>query len=437
MSVGYGLIKSVLSEGSDAFVLLLDRGITRESFQGDERAVFSSIEHFFLNYGTLPTLETISVDSGITVPWDNFPIEPPNYWLDLVLERTLLLRAGGLITQAQTALGNGNIASLRECIQQAYISLEQGTNSHSFKSITEAARDVVDQHNTLQQNSSMTPGIPFAFPYLNLISGGMGGGDIISWIGRPGVCKSYLLLNEAMLAHDAGKKVLFVSMEMPITQCARRILSLRTRVNYTRLRLGRVSAFGIQRIDEEINRMASQLPFQILSGGVFGTVDRIQAQIKHYRPDVVYVDGAYLVRTSTKGGQRWERALQVIEKFKNTSLSEDIPISVSYSFNKTAPGTLEGIGYTDGLAQLSSIAISIESEGTDDHIGRPIQYRTLKLLKGREGEAGKIRIMLDFDQMQFSQESVLSGLSDNFEYEDNEIGSGLGNETDPEPVAFL
>jgi len=813
MSVGYGLIKSALSEGPEAFVLLLDRGITRESFQGDERAVFSSIEHFFLNYGTLPTLETVAVDSGITVPWDNFPIENILYWIDLVRERQLLLTAREHIAHAQDAIGRGNIDQLRDYIQQAYISLEEGINDHSVKSISDASRDAIDQHNILQQNSSTLSGVPFAFPYLNLISGGMSGGDLVCYAARPGLCKSYLLLNDAMFAHNAGKKVLFVSMEMPIIQCARRILSLRTRVNYTRLRLGRVSAFGIQRLEDEVTQMASQLPFQILSGGIFGTVDRIYAQIKHYRPDVVYIDGAYLVRTSTKGGQRWERVLQVLETLKKVALSENIPISITFQFNKTSPNALEGIAYcvsgssiittdsglyriqdkvgqhikiydgesfvdstivnrprqeewtirteygqvwrgganhkfkvwrggldlewikckdlktgdriilfgifdkgtekdfvlpslydnrcfiqrpskmskelaeivglfigdgsvlsdtiwtiafdpkdrdtaekienyfwdlfkyqvelkqggknnaglyirlftkslidffraigihakqsgdkyipysileageeirgaflrglfdadgsisdpkynkgseirlassskqlsnevqlllrtlgidslcsistdvtkrkkmylvriyrseiptfyekvgflskrkqnrlvywlnnmpitkrrkghlnwrnnkselvkieevvqtgktvnmydavtngpnhtylcdgivthnSDGVAQLSSIAIAIESEGTEDAgMARPIQYRTLKLLKGRDGQTGKIRIMLDFDSMQFSQESVLSGLSDNFEYEDNEIGSGLGNETDPEPVAFL
>jgi len=437
MSVGFGLLKSVLSEGSEAFVLLLDRGITRESFQGDERAVFSSIEHFFLNYGTLPTFETISVDSGITVPWDNFPIENLLYWIDLVRERALLLVAREHIAHAQDAVGRGNIDRLRECIQEAYISLEEGINDHSVKSISDASRDAIDRHNTLQQNSSTISGVPFAFPYLNLVTGGMGGGDLICYAGRPGLGKSYILLNDAMFAHNAGKKVLFVSMEMPIIQCARRILSLRTRVNYTRLRLGRVSAFGIQRLEDEVTQMASQLPFQILSGGIFGTVDRIYAQIKHYRPDVAYIDGAYLVRTSTKGGQRWERVLQVLETLKKVALSENIPICISFQFNKTAPNVLEGIAYSDGVAQLASIAISIESEGTDDaSMARPIQYRTLKLLKGREGETGKIRIELDFDSMIFRQESVLSGMSNDFEYEDSEIGI-FGDETDPEPVTFL
>lgn len=437
MSVGYGLLKSVLHNGTDAFVALIDTGITVDSFHKDEKKVFSTIESFYLAYGTLPTIETITVDSGITVPWGNLPIEPVQYWTDLVKERTVLFTASGFLTQAQNAIGSRDLHTLRESIQQAYISLEQSRDNRSFKSIADASTEAILTHNQLQQSSSAITGIPFAFPYLNLITGGASGGDIISWISRPGLCKSYLLLNEARLAHNSGKKVLFVSMEMPIEQCARRLLSLRTRVNYTRLRLGTVSTSGIQILEADILRMSDQVPFQILSGGIFGTIDRIQAQIKHYRPDVVYIDGAYLVRTQTKGGQRWEKALQVLETLKSTAMLEDIPICITYQYSKSAPNTLEGIGTTDGLAQLSSLAISIEMEGTDESMWRSLQYRKLKILKGRDGAAGSIRIELNFNSMRFRQESILSGAEEmeDFEYDTNE--QGLINETDNEPVSFI
>lgn len=435
MSIGFGLLKSVLHNGADSFISLSDNGITADVFHGDERAVFSAIEQFYLNYGELPSIETIEVSSGVAVPWDSFPIEPIRYWTDQIKDREMLLRASSFITQAQTAIGSRNLERLRSHIQQAYIDLEEGINDHSVQSIEEASRIVLEQHNIVQQNYDL-PGVPFAFPYLNQISGGMWEGDIISLIGRPGVSKSYIILNEAIYAHNAGKKVLFISMEMPNLQCARRILSLRARVNYTRLRLGRVSSFGIQRLESEIDGMSLQPPFRLLSGGIFGSIDRIYAQIKHYRPDIVYIDGAYLIRTTSKGGQRWERVLQVLELLKKLALSENIPIYITFQFNKTAPGTLEGIAFSDGVSQLSSLAISLGTEGTDNaSMSSPIQYRTLKVLKGREGETGEIRIELDFDRMAFSQNAIISGMSDDFEFSDSE--DGFGNSPDIEPITFL
>lgn len=436
MSVGYGLLKSVIHVGPEALVSLSDKGVTNEIFQGDERTVFSTIEQFYLAYGELPTLDTIEVSSGISVPWDNFPVEPIAYWVDQVKERSMLLQAGNVLALAQDAMGRRDLPKLRECIQNVYIQLEEGRSEYSVQSAVDASREVVELHNKVQQNSTEIPGIPFAFPYLNLISGGMWGGDIISLIGRPATSKSYLALNEARLSYDRGHKVLFVSMEMPIIQCARRFSALRTGINYNRLRFGRVSSFGMQKLEEDIELMESQESFQWLSGGIFGTIDRIYAQIKHYRPDIVYIDGAYLIRTTTSGGQRWERVLQVLELLKQVALAENIPVYLTTQFNKTAPGTLEGVAFSDGIAQLSSMAISLDTDGADDaSMSRPIQYRNLKLLKGRDGETGKIRVELDFDRMKFSQNTVLSGMTNDFELEDAE--DTLGNERDTEPVAFI
>jgi len=436
MSVGYGLLKSVIHQGPGALVSLSDKGITNDIFQGEERIVFSAIEQFYLSYGELPTLDTIEVSSGIKVPWDNFPIEPLDYWIDQVKERSLLLQAGTILSQAQDAMGRRDLLRLRECIQNVYIQLEESRNDYSVQSIKEAAQEVIDLHNRVQQNPIEIPGIPFAFPYLNLVSGGMGGGDIISLIGRPSTCKSYVILDEARHAHSIGEKVLFISMEMPISQCARRLSALRTGLNYNRLRFGRVSSFGIRRLEEDVVFMDSQESFQWLSGGIFGTIDRIYAQIKHYHPSIVYIDGAYLIRTSAKGGQRWERILHVLEVLKQIALTENIPIYITFQFNKTAPGTLEGVAYSDGVAQLSSIAISLDTEGVEDStLSLPVQYRTLKLLKGREGETGKIRIELDFNRMVFSQNTVLSGMTNDFELEDAE--ENFGNERDNMPIAFI
>ena len=91
---------------------------------------------------------------------------------------------------------------------------------------------------------------------------------------------------------------------------------------------------------------------------------------------------------------------------------------------------------SDGVAQLSSIAISLDTVGVEDStLSLPVQYRTLKLLKGREGETGKIRIELDFNRMVFSQNTVLSGMTNDFELED--VEDNLGNERDNEPIAFI
>lgn len=419
MSVGIGLLKALYADRAASFASLYNMGITAELFPGDERTLFNYIERFYLDYGSLPSVETVVANTGIALDWSNLPEEPLPYWADKVRDRRLLANAAQHCDRLRAVLANGRIEEVRETISHAYIAMEEGRALHSIKLLTEVASDVVSDHNRIQQHTDL-PGIPFAFPFFNLVSGGMMGGDLISIVGEPATAKSYFLLNDALHTHDSGYKTMFFSMEMPLLQCGRRIISLRSKVNYARLRLGRVSYFGMDRIQQEIESMSREIPFHLISGGIFGTIDKFYVQVKHYKPDIVFLDGAYLMRPAggDNKGKAWEKATNVMENLKHIALAEDIPIVISYQFNRAAPGTLAGIAVTATVGQLSSIVLATEHEENDNSSNmRPIQYKIIKVLKGREGETGKIRVELDFGAMIFKQDEVIAGMADDFEYE--------------------
>ena len=438
MSVGIGLLKSLYAEGAASFASLYNMGITAEFFPGDEHTLFNYIERFYLDYDSLPSVETVIANTGVALDWSNLPEEPLSYWADRVKDRRLLANAARQCDRLRAVLANGQIDEVREVVSRAYMELEEGRAAHSIKLLTEIAEDVVADHNQVQQGVNL-PGIPFSFPFLNLVSGGMMGGDLISYCGRPSTNKSYFLLNDALTAHACGYRTMVFSMEMPLLQCGRRIISLRSKVNYARLRLGRVSYFGMDRIQQEIESMNREVPFYFISGGIFGTIDKFYVQVKHYRPQIVFLDGGYLLRPAAgdNKGKGWEKATNVLEHLKNIALAENIPIVISYQFNRAAPGTLAGIATSDTVGQISSIVLSTEHEEGDDLSNmRPVQYRILKVLKGREGETGKIRVELDFGVMIFKQDDVIAGVADDFEYEAAEE-QGDQNVEDEEPFARI
>ena len=421
MSVGIGLLKSLYADRTVSFASLYNRGITAELFPGEEHTLFSYIERFYLEYGSLPSVETVVANTNIALDWSNLPDEPLAYWANKVKDRHLLASAARHCDRLRAVLANGRVEEVRETIDRLHTETEQSGDLHSIKLLSEIASDVVIDHNNVQQSTSL-PGIPFAFPFLNSISGGAMGGDLISLVGKSATCKSYFLLNDALFAHDNGHTVLFFSMEMPLLQCGRRLISLRSKVNYTRLRLGRVSYFGIDRIQQEIAEMSREVPFYLISGGMFGTVDKFYAQVKQYKPAIVFLDGAYLMRPAQRNntGKKWEKATNVLENLKQIALTENIPIILTYQFNRgPASGTLDGIGTTLTVSQLSSIVFATEHwrESPDSRDVSSVQYKIIKVLKGREGETGKIKIELDFDNMTFMQNEIIAGVIDNYEYE--------------------
>lgn len=413
MSLALGLFKAVYREGVDSLSILHRQGISESLFTQEEARVFQFIEQHSLQYRQLPSLSVLRASLGAgCCNWENLPDEPLRYWIDRLRERDILLSARNCTVQLEEAISHRDVQRVQSLIEESSMTLRGLQPQQNLAIYPEAVQGIVETHNRLQQTPS-PHGVPFAFPSLTEASGGLFGGDIIGYIGVPGTCKSYLLLNDALEAHRAGFSVLFHSMEMPVEQCIRRLTGLRTGADPANLRKGMVSFFGIERVREEISENNRTFP---VTGGGLGTLQDFHAQIKQFHPDIAYLDGAYLLRIPKFRGQRWERATEVMERIKEIALSENIPIEFTYQFNRKAPGTLEGIGWTTAVSQLSSLVISIALE---EGIREKVRNATINILKGREGETATFRAVLDFECMRFSEEASVSMGIENEEAREN------------------
>ena len=116
------------------------------------------------------------------------------------------------------------------------------------------------------------------------------------------------------------------------------------------------------------------------------------------QPDVVFIDGAYLIRHESKN-QRWERLTYIAEGIKQRIAEDlDMPVIISYQFNrgadkKGADATLADIAYTDSIGQLSSVVLGILEEESIE----TSNSRKIKVLKGRDGQVGEFKINWNFD----------------------------------------
>jgi len=240
-------------------------------------------------------------------------------------------------------------------------------------------------------------------------------------VGRPGVGKSYFLGNMSLYSYREMQAVpLVVTMEMSAVQWSRRLAALESSVTAQMLRLGRLSIYGKNQLQQAINIFAGMdRPYYILQGSLNSTVEDLALRVQELRPSVVYVDGAYLMQTKEKNKARWERVTTVAEYQKMIAKEFDIPIIASWQFNRKGPGSLGNIAYSDAISQLASIVCGIEDEKKQGQtMWEARVYKILKLLKGREGERGVIRVLYDMDRMVIEQDSVISGYSIEKEEED-------------------
>ena len=436
-SIGFGLIKAVI-DGTISLSTLTESGVEDSYFQGKELQAFGFLKQHFSNFGEYPQLPTIAIEIEHPTCFDSLPEEPSDFWIGRLKDRrrfhiiqdgTRSLR--GLLEASNVSGAVDRLAEIHSGVRSTYT---------EFRAIDlkDAQREAILKHNRVQQRGRI-PGIPFGFPYIDFVSGGAQRGDSIIIAGITGSGKTYLSLKVALSAWYSGHSVLYLCTEMPEGQIARRLIAMEGNFDTTHLKLGRLSYFGVERalqiIDSplSVDGVVSDNFFKILPGGLYSKLDDIQLVTRELRPDMLIIDGGSLVRLPGFKGTGWDVMREVTHRVKDLAMTEDIVTTTTYHFNKQQAGSAEGIYGGLVMGQIASIVMAFEFERKEDRESpNPVQYRILKLLKGRDGEAGKIRVLYDMMRTSITQESVLSGYAT--------IGEGGDNEpvdTDAQPYASI
>jgi replicative DNA helicase len=211
-------------------------------------------------------------------------------------------------------------------------------------------------------------------------------GTVTTLVARPNMGKSYFLIRMANSAWRAGHSVLFVSMEMPNLQTGRRSIGMLARINPDLIRRGRLSERDQQIFRETVAGVGNGAPFHMVSGSFCESVLDIDLLVGENQPDVVYIDGSYLLWPEKQDGRqaRWERMAEVGEGIQRLALKWNRPIIQTVQFNRDAKGKSKGgldtIGGTDIVGQVSSVVLGLfPGEGVNETIRRKI-----KIMKNRD-----------------------------------------------------
>ena len=410
-SIGFGLFKSLIVNAVP-FTSLSDYQVDSSYFRDKEAEAYSFMREFISEYGTYPRLETIGRHIGMPLVFDSLPSEPVEYWLREVQTRKRYDDMRACMVSMRGHLENQKLEDALDMMGRSYLSLRESYATRKTATLRDVQMEVLRKHDEFQNQPDL-PGLSFGFPFLDMVSGGAQKGDFIIIVGQTGVGKTYLALKVGHSSYMTGKNVLVLSTEMPNIQAARRVLAMEGHFSTTDLKLGRLSYFGRKRA-EEIIRVGSVLQgstgnfFYLLPGGMFPRVEDFAIVVKELKPDFAIVDGAYLLQANARTW--WEKNMEIAMTLKNLALTEDIPILATYQYLKTGRGTLEGVGGGFAIPQIASMVLSFEFERKED-IGslQEIQYRILRLTKGRDGESGSMKVKYDMKATQLTQHQVIQG----------------------------
>jgi len=386
------LLSTVLEEGE--LRPLIECRVTPEFFEDDEhREVFAYILGFYKQYNEVPSFKAIRQEFP---DWKSIdPSEPYLFYVDELRKARQYSIVHEAFTEAHGQLKNRAtdeaMATLASALTQANIEI---TALRDFE-IHGDWEEWLD--NYLNAPEGLL-GLPTGFPMLDYATGGWQPEQLVTLIGPPKAGKSTLLLALAKAVVDYGKRPMFVSFEMSAEEQRMRYYAMVAGVDFEKMQHRRLNPVEKSQLAKALRQREAYPDFIIstdISAGT--TIAALHAKAQQYQPDVIMVDGVYMMDSQVPGvtGSMDPRALTELTRgLKRLGQSLRLPTVITHQalesrWNRKTGLTSRSTGYSSSFAQDSDVMIGVEQPDDED------ENRRLSILLARN--ATKRSTMIDWD----------------------------------------
>jgi replicative DNA helicase len=321
------LITRILETGD--LKTAVKRKITADFFFLPEtRTAYSFLIKHFQMFGEVPSIELFRKE------FRNFNLRTTSDTVDAIcneMHRAKLYADQAEILDEMNRLNREDPHEALQYLRQQVASL---TSAHTVTNDSDLTREIEEakaEYLRVKAGAGII-GVPWPWPKLNDTTLGVQKQELVFFYARPKSLKTWLLGMSAVHAFKLGRKPLFISKEMPSNQIRRRMHAIFAGVDYEALRSGKLTQKEEKDYFENLEAFSENPPF-ILSGDDEdkGGVMSVIAKVKEYDPDVVYIDGVYLMHD--------DRSNKRSSDLKRAAKQLNIPIIGSTQANRSAEKT--------------------------------------------------------------------------------------------------
>jgi len=199
MSAGMKLLHSILATGEVKGFLQL--GVSSEHFGVNEVDIYDTIKSHIQKYGTIPAISTIEQKYGLSVVK---PAEPTLYYVDELKNKYLHRELKTSILTASNHLKDMNPSEALEKLTSDLLSLSLNANQNKIMDFRES-KDILMSLYKKAFADDGSSGLSFGWEYLDDMTGGVSGGDVVSIVGRPAMGKAQPLTAKIKMANGTWK----------------------------------------------------------------------------------------------------------------------------------------------------------------------------------------------------------------------------------------
>ena len=383
-------------------------GLKPDHLVGEWATVWRWLVDFNRQHGSVPTERVFSQEFGDIALYDESACANETF-TRLLDEVFGAYRKRCLLDALQPAIQSLNA----DDIEAAFTALSSGIQ----KAAVEAARlrdvdiiqnweDRITRYETMRNTPNALRGIPTGFSGLDKITQGMRPQQFIVFAGEPKRGKSLFALILANSAHVHGKRPLFVSFEMSIEEQEARYDALIAKVPYCRILSGDLNNHEMQRIKKALARRKNMHPFVFTEdASSLTTISALASKVQEFQPDVLFVDGVYLMDDEEGEPKGSPQALTNITRaLKRLAQRFDIPVIattqvLSWKLNnkKTRAVTADAIGYTSSFAQDADLILGVERNPDID------DQAIIRVVIARSSPTGEVHVKWDWQTMEFEE----------------------------------
>lgn len=384
--------------------VILEKNINESWFSdANDKKMFRFLHDHFSKYQESPSLDVVV---------ENFPTyqlvkveDSIDYLLDTLVEArrktSIINTLGGAIEAVEKQQDH---EGARLILERGLLKMEEdGLNQTNDLEITQAAKFAKDQYEFRKNNPGLL-GVPTGFNTMDQATSGLQKGQLIVIVAPPKTGKSTLALQIAINAQLQGHTPMFYSFEMSNSEQVSRYYAMRSRISHKRLMTGTLDAEEESRYYGIVDKLPSyrdKFWFIDSSGGQ--TVSGIASKIQNKNPDIVFIDGTYLMIDEQTGESNTPQALtNITRSLKRLAQKVNKPIVISTQVlewkMRKGQVTADAIGYSSSFHQDADVIFGLqrEDENVDD-------TRLLRVIASRNGGLSEVSLVWDWNTGHFRE----------------------------------
>jgi replicative DNA helicase len=391
--------------------VLLEAGVSDDWFFVDEnKAVWRFIRQHWTKYQEVPT--------GVTV-LDNFPTyrllavdDNIDYLLDQLIEYRKRQSTITVVQDASEAIASGDHNTAIAVLNQGVAKLlDEGSRESTDIDLTLNATGRFDEYLNVKTRPNGLLGIATGFKTIDQATAGLQPGQLITIIAPPKTGKSVLALQVAVNVHNDGFVPLFQSFEMNNIEQQHRHDAMRSHIAHSRLIRGALTKEEEARYQKVLEEMEGMHKFYLTDAVSAMTVTGLAAKIDKLRPDIVFVDGVYLMVDEITGEQNSPQALTNITRgLKQLAMAKKIPVVISTQVllwkMKKRQVSADAIGYSSSFYQDSDVILGLQKQDEEDDTSRE-----LRIVASRNCGPASSDLLWDWEEGKFEEYGSLFGIS--------------------------